>query len=142
MAVKKPYSLSNVSISIGAPYVPLSGLAGDEPFVVEYDEDEVSYVAGADGNGQFVMMLNRTATGTIRTEQGSSANAVLQLIVDAGVPVPLMARDNAAIGSMFLSAGVMIKKTPALTYGKAVKELEWTFIAEKAEIRHGVAKEA
>lgn len=139
MGTRHVYSTDSMAVIVGA--TPLSGFSGDEAFTAELDNDEMEWVAGADGNGQFVRSKQSSAVITITLESGSTGNSVLQALRLTGEPFPVIGKNNSNTSTMVVADAVVVAKPPAVRMGRTVQESVWTLKAGKCELIFSGAKE-
>lgn len=102
-----------------------------EFFTVEYEEDLVMLHVGAKGTTTYIENNNLKATVTYTLAQSSPTNDLLSAALKK--KGPFLAKD--LNGTTLISgADVRITKPPALTRGKELTGLQWSFIIPNATI--------
>lgn len=132
------YDPSKTSTLVGG--FPVVGFAGDR-VTVEFNEDDVEVVMGTDGNGRHVKKLDKSGTVKIVLEHGSPSNLTFETLRLAGIPFPILVKDNASIGTLFMTTDAMVKKQPNLSLGSKPGELEWSFSFISGTMMHSPSKE-
>lgn len=132
------YDVDKTSIIVGVN--PVVGFAGDR-VKVSFNSDAIETVMGTDGNGRHIANRNQSGTVEITLEHGSPSNAQFEAIRLAGIPVPILVKDNASIATLFMTADAMVKKQPDLVLGKQAADLTWVFTFIRGNLLHSPAKE-
>lgn len=131
---KKTYDPLKVTVTING--VPLNGWADGDMVMVEYDADQTTKHIGTGGEGRFVKSNDVSGVCTFRLADYSDSNAVLTLIRNVDIEVPITITDKTSNADLFFTTGAKLQKTPAFGKGNEAKMNEWPFIFLKGTIDH------
>lgn len=118
--------------------IPLVGVADGDFYTIEYREDRVTLVVGAQGDTTAVLSADQSATATVRLQHGAPANDLLSAALpdadnDRLPSGPFILKD--LNGTTVVHAEVaFISKTPGVVAGKDASPREWMFILTKASM--------
>jgi len=116
----KTYSPKEVSIIVGTLIV-----SNFESVSVELDEDEWSFVAGADGELTRIENANKLGTATLVLKQSAESNDALSGLAVTGGTFPFVVADKSG-KSLHVMPEATIAKRPMAEYGKEASDREWT----------------
>lgn len=129
----KTYDFKEVSVLFGGQQ--LTGFAEGDSVTVEPDADDYALQMGADGEGTRSKSNNQAATITIRLQQGSAANDILNGFrladqVSNGGVQPLLVKDNSG-RSLHFAETAWIQRAPPAGFGNEAGEREWVLRTDK-----------
>lgn len=138
MAVRT-YDSKQVILTIGAHAV--TGYAEDDFISVEENSDGVTHTVGANGELARSISQDKTCKITITLQQTSPTNDVLSALADAdrvaGDGLFAIAMADLRGTSLLLDSNSWVIKKPETSFGKEIKEREWT-IQTSNEVTYNV----
>jgi hypothetical protein len=128
----KIYNADEVTAAFG-PVLIESGLADGEFLRIEQESDDISDVAGTDGEVAASRTNDRRATVTIILMQTSSSNDQLSVLSNlaktapgmAGAVHPLLIKDRNG-RAIYTAQNAWISKAPDVSFDRTATAREWT----------------
>lgn len=123
----KTYNFKQVAVIVGGRQI--TGFAEGDAVTVERNEDSWTLQVGAEGESTRSKSNNRSGKVTLRLQQASESNAVLDgfriadELADNGL-VPVLVKDNSG-NSLYSAEQAWVVKPPAAAHGNKSAEREW-----------------
>lgn len=128
------YSSKEVVVIFGG--FQMKGLADGDFCTVAHNAEHSTKVTGADGITSRSISADKSARATIRIQQTSLSNAVLQGFADNDLVLPFMVRDLNGT-SRVSSAQAWIAVVPDASFGMEAGVREWGIDLAEATFNHG-----
>jgi hypothetical protein len=124
------YDPAQVKMTLGG--VEIHGIVDGTFLEVAYEEDQWSYVAGADGEALRIKRNDNRATATVHLKHDSESNFTLSAAMEAGLEVPLLVQD---LNGNSLVAGLFTVDRVPLNRGQEETDVAWPLRSGNAVIR-------
>ena len=121
------YNPKNVHLIYGG--ASIEGYAEGSYINVEFNNDQVALLVGADGKGTRSIVCDNSATITVRLLPTSTSNAVFQAARSADAAagagsLPLLLT-NTETGQVYTTEGAWVQKQPGYDFQVEAQAVEW-----------------